>query len=97
MERLRMSESRAFRPPLARHWTVCKLHQIESILNKRIELVDGHEFAGIKLASHSAIENWQRLGSDIFAEHEVFIKTEPKRLIVVGRWTMLKFRVPAIE
>ncbi len=62
-----------------------------------IQFFQRHQFAGVELASHAAVENRQRLGPDVFAQQEVFVKSEPERLVVVWRGPMPEFIVPAID
>ncbi len=89
--------SARFRPHFVVDRRVRKFDQIDRVLNVVIEIFERRQFTRVKLASHAAVENRQRLRADIFAQKKVFVVTQSERLVIVGRRAPVEFGVPTID
>src|SRR5262245_11158458 len=96
-EWLRMSQRRPLRTPRRRRRAIGKFHQIERILDVRLQFIHGDQLARVELTCHSAIENRQRFGANVFRKLEELEEAQAKRLEVVGRRTMRKFVIPTVD
>ena len=73
--------------------TVCKLDQVNRILQKllKLRLVHFHQLIGLELTRQTDIQNRQRLCTDQLTQQKIFIKTDAEGLVVMGI-----LRVPSV-
>src|SRR5690349_4843855 len=77
VEWLGMPHRRALGAPCARRGAVGKLNEFQRVLNERFKLIDGTQLAGVELTPHAAVQDWQRLCADVFAELKVLKEPQP--------------------
>src|SRR5688572_9440465 len=76
---------------------ISKFDKVQRILDIRIQLVHWYKLCAIELASHAAVENWQRFSTYIFCKLKIFEKSQPESLEIIRCRPMSKFVVPAVD
>ena len=74
----RMAHVCPYFSPLGFNGSIGKFDQIEGILDIRFELVHRHHFRRIKLAGHSATQDWKRFRPQIFCQLKIFEEPHPE-------------------
>jgi len=86
--------------PMRGHRTVGKFHQVEGIPDVGFQVFHLAVLVVVvvfELARHAAVENRQRLSTDLFAEEKIFVKAQSQRLVIVGEAAVGKGVIPAVD
>ena len=102
VEGLGMTHVGTYLTPFRVDRTIGKLHQVESILNIAVEIVECYVYTGLRwirvleLTAQSAADDGQRLTAEVLAELEKLEETQSVALVIVGEETVAEGVVPAV-
>src|SRR5215203_1795383 len=92
-----MSHARPELTPLRTGRAICKLNQVQCVLDIGIYFIYGYHFTAIVLTGHSAIKNRQWFCPKVFRKLKIFKEAKAKCLIIIRSKPVFEFGIPSVD